>query len=693
MNRLFLVLLFITSAFYAQQAPPVDFTEGDIEIAIDPYKKEVRGAVEYKFLALNTVDSIVVNVSDIQILEVTLNRRKADFFVDKGNLIVRKKIKGNSENHVYINFVAHPKKAMYFMGWDGSGGRAQVWTQGQGKYTSNWLPSFDDMNEKVIFDLTITFPRDFEVMANGRFKDVKENGRLKTWSFDMEKPMSSYLLAITAGKFQKTESKSASGIPLRLYYYPDAASEVEPTYRYTKEIFDFLEAETGVSYPWGDYKQVPVRDFLYAGMENTGLTIFSDSFLTDSLGFKDRNYVNVNAHEMAHQWFGNLVTEVSGKHHWLQEGFATYYAYLSEKHLFGEDHYYWLLFQTYSQLKTLSEEGKGERLTDPAASSLTFYEKGAWALHMLSEEVGAKAFKAAVKAYLLKYQFKNATIDNFLVEVEQSSGKDLSSFKNRWLDSPVFPIEETVTSLQKNNFAKKMLEFENGTAPELNSADFKPFMFSDMYYPARQQFVFEVLQKQQPIKQEVIKTVLDSKDVHLRQALAIGIDTIPPSMKIGFEGLLHDPSYTTIENALFKLWNTFPENRFTYLDQTKNIIGFSNHNIRILWLALAMITPGYSKVGNMDFYKELTSYTGSDQNIETRQNAFQFMYRLQVFSNESLKDLVQASMHHTWQFSKFSRDLMDELLKEEGMKVRFERIFSELSDSEKVYLKKRLNGL
>jgi aminopeptidase N len=104
----------------------------------------------------------------------------------------------------------------------------------------------------------------------------------------------------------------------------------------------------------GIYKQAPVRDFLYAGMENTSATLFNTRYVVDSTGFEDRSYTNVNAHELAHQWFGNLVTAESGKHHWLQEGFATYYALLAEKEIYGEDHFYSKLYESASQLKFAS---------------------------------------------------------------------------------------------------------------------------------------------------------------------------------------------------------------------------------------------------------------------------------------------------------------------------------------------------
>lgn len=150
---------------------------------------------------------------------------------------------------------------------------------------------------------------------------------------------------------------------------------MEPTYRYTKHIFDFLENEIGVAYPWQNYKQVPVQDFLYAGMENTTCTIFSNQYVIDSTAFVDKNYVNVNAHELAHQWFGNLVTETSSEHHWLHEGFATFYAYLAEKEIFGDDHYYWQLLETANALQRFSGDDGGEAIRNPNAGSLTFMKR------------------------------------------------------------------------------------------------------------------------------------------------------------------------------------------------------------------------------------------------------------------------------------------------------------------------------
>src|SRR5690606_22448114 len=201
----------------------------------------------------------------------------------------------------------------------------------------------------------------------------------------------------------------------------------------TREIFDFLEREIGVAYPWQGYRQVPVQDFLYAGMENTGCTFFSNQYMVDGTAFVDKNYVNVNAHEMAHQWFGNLVTEKSGEHHWLHEGFATYFAYLAEREIFGEEHFHWHMLETAEALWNFSQEGEGEALGNPNAGSLTFYEKGAWALAILHERVGDAHFKKGIGNYLEKYAFRNVEISDFLGEIEKVSGQDLGNFAKDWL--------------------------------------------------------------------------------------------------------------------------------------------------------------------------------------------------------------------------------------------------------------------
>ena len=270
----------------------------------------------------------------------------------------------------------------------------------------------------------------------------------------MNQPMPSYLLALVVGDYSYTLEKSRSGVPLYNYYHKKDSMFVEPTYRYSKVIFDTLESEIGIAFPWELYRQVPVHDFMYAGMENTTLTIFSDTYLRPKEDFDFTNYVNVNAHELAHQWFGDMVTATSGTHHWLQEGFATYYALLAEKAIFGADYYYKQLYNYAEELKAQEQSGQGSKLLDPKASSTTFYKKGAWALHVLRNLIGDKAFKNAVKDYLTVNAFKNANTNIFLNSVKKFTSKDLTNFEEQWLYSSVLPYTQMEQSLIENSATK-----------------------------------------------------------------------------------------------------------------------------------------------------------------------------------------------------------------------------------------------
>ena len=503
----------------------------------------------------------------------------------------------------------------------------------------------------------------------------------------MKEPMSSYLVAFAIGDFNKKELVSTSGIPIELYYKPSDSLKVEPTYRYSKQIFDFLETEIGVPYPWQNYKQVPVRDFLYAGMENTTATFFSEAFVVDSIGFNDRNYVNVNAHELAHQWFGDMVTETANEDHWLQEGFATYYALLAEKDIFGEDYYYWQLYQTAEQLKAMSDEGKGESLLNPKASSLTFYQKGAWALHILRDRIGDRAFKTAIKNYLEKYKFKNVSTEDFLNEVKAVSETDISDFEKNWLQQTAFQSEEAYQSLLKSLFIKKYFEVSSLRAAPIENK--KNQLNTALTFPndfIGQEAVYQLAGEAIPETLSLYKKAFESNNLYVRQAVALSLQTIPNELKSEYESLLNDDSYVTMETALYQLWMQFPEKRAEYLNKTKGIEGFQNKNIRQLWLALALVTEGYETTEKENYLKELKNYTSTDYSFEIREKAFEYINELQLWDLETLKNLVEASVHPTWRFSKPSKEMLNDLLQNEKYYEQIKVLGRQVSEKAANYL-------
>ncbi|TLF44752.1 M1 family metallopeptidase [Maribacter aurantiacus] len=706
MYRFLFVIIFCSFAIYPQHQEKVDFLHAAIEIRPILNEKRIDGQVLYTFKVLERVDSVWLDARNMEFAEVRLDGKSIGIGYADGKLTIGHSFEKGSTHELLIRYSCSPKQTVYFIDLENEKSynssnnnmnlvaersRSQVWTQGQGKYTSHWLPSFDAMEEKVEFDMDITVDTGFEVIANGILLQRETKDEVTKWQFDMVKPMSSYLLAFVIGEYDKQELMSESGVALENYFYPEDSLRVEPTYRYTKEIFDFFETEIGVAYPWQNYKQVPVHDFLYAGMENTGATIFSDAYVIDSTAFIDRNYVNINAHEMAHQWFGNLVTEKDGNHHWLHEGFATYYAYLAEKQLFGADHFYWKLFDTAHQLEELSESGKGESLLDPKASSLTFYEKGAWALVMLREEVGDDAFRKGVASYLEKYAFKNVTVQDFLREMEIASKKNLNDFKSKWLDSTEFHWDDAKTYLTGKNESLKnyfYLQDQIDSSDGLDNEKLMGLWNQETPVPFKTQLLFEDFN--QIPESTIHKISANENSLEVRQALAMSIPKVTPEFKTYFEPFLQDKSYLTQEYALFKLWEAFPENRVVYLNKLEDVVGLPNKNVRLLWLALALVTPEYNPAQKQEYLAELVHYSDPNFNPEVRQGAFQYLFQINGLTDTALRNLILATDHHSWQFRSYVRNLLDELLKDAELKNRLVAVAQKLKDADLRYLKTKI---
>ncbi len=658
MKYLFSIFFFLFNVLgFSQQTEYVDFKTAKSNIVIKPREKLVKGSMTFEFEILNDVDSVFIDARRMSFSDIRLNGLgthadvayvDVEFRNDSSKLSIYNKFKKDEIYELTFNYAAHPQKAMYFIGWDESfSGSGQVWTQGQGKYTSHWLPSVDDMNDKIEFDLTVTFDKAYEVVANGSLTSKKIGESTVTWQYDMQKPMSSYLVALAIGRYDKKVELSESRVPLEMYYYPEDSLKFEPTYRYTTQIFDFLENEIGVPYPWQNYKMVPVKDFLYAGMENTSLNIYSDSFVVDSIAFVDKNFVNINAHELAHQWFGDLVTETSGVHHWLQEGFATYYALLAEKEVFGEDHYYWQLYEYAQELLDQDRRGGSTSLLDPKSSSTTFYIKGCLVLYMLRDKVGDEAFKEGIRSYLQKHKFENVETDDFIKEIEKASNKDLSEFVEEWLIAADFDYNKVEKKLySKSTFIKQYIQVDC----ENYTSKCKDYLSSWISDKAKIKVIGQIPDR---ITKEDYKN-----SIKVRQAIAQSAQKIPLELKAEYETLLDDKSYLTLEAALFSLWNSFPNDQNKYLNKTKGVEGFGDKNIRILWLTLALISDDFEPENEERYFSELEGYTSPKYGFEIRQNAFRYLAWISSCGVKCQENLKQATTHHNWRFKKFAKTLL-----------------------------------
>ena len=681
-------LLLFTSIAFSQQSKSVDFRSVLGKLIINPAEKEISGDVVYEFKVISSIDSICVDAQNMAFSNLLINNRKVDY-KNSGKKLILYNGYHKGKNTLSFHYLAKPKQALYFVGENDN---LQIWTQGQGKYTSHWFPSFDDANEKVVFNLDVTFDKNFQVVSNGVLQNRETFQDKNVWHYRMKKPMSSYLLALAIGKYEIDNQVSKSGSSLQMYMEPNDITKYESTYYKSKFIFDFLEKEIGFNYPWKVYKQIPVRNFLYAGMENTSATIFSRDFVVDEIGFNDRNYVNVNAHELAHQWFGDLVTAESGKDHWLQEGFATYYALLAEKEIFGDDYFNYKLYQNAQQLKAASKTDTIPILSEKA-SSLTYYQKGAWALHVLRTRIGETVFRKAVTNYLKKHAFQNVNSNDFLLEVQKLTAYDLVSFRKKWLETSGFDSAEAKEIQSKSEFIKTLFEIQKlREKPFAEKKDyFEKIMNSEVYFPAKEAVIFQIEKVPFDEKATLLNLAMKINEVHVRQAIAKTMNEIPAQFKDLYFSLLNEESYITREMVLGTIWSKYPEEQKLLLDKTKLWVGFNDKNLRILWLTLALQTKDYELESKVKFYEELLDYASPKFETSVRQNAIEGL----MYGNENdkniLPNLVNALTSHQWQFSKFAKERIRILLKNEVYRKYFETLFPSLSLLEQQQLRRVLD--
>ncbi|MFM6983067.1 MAG: M1 family metallopeptidase, partial [Chitinophagaceae bacterium] len=405
----------------------------------------------------------------IRIISAEMDGAPVPVNINPEGVVLRfaKHLNWDEKHSVVFNYEATPKKGIYFIGWnqpENTGKadinyiRKQIWTQGQGIDNRYWIPMYDCMNDKFTTETVVTMPQPYKVLSNGRKLSVKENDdNTSTWHYHLEKPHAGYLLMLGIGIYDVKETTTKRGTPVQFWYYPEFKDRVEPTSIYTEKMIELLEDETGTPYPWGSYSQIMVQNFLYGAMENTSATIFGDFFTVDARGFKDRNYMGVNCHELTHQWFGDLITARSGNDVWLQESFATFYPKLFFKDLEGEDAYQWAVRGEYN---SAIEQSKKDHfpVRHTQAGTTRLYPKGSAVLSMLRYQLGDENFKRFIQHYLSVNGFKNVEAWDFQKALKDKLGLNYDWFFDQWIHRGGEPHYKVSYTNDGKNITFKILQ-------------------------------------------------------------------------------------------------------------------------------------------------------------------------------------------------------------------------------------------
>lgn len=418
--------------------PTYFFEDREIEVynynanlIIQPYDTLVAGEVEFSFKTLREkIDSIVFHVPEMNISEVRIGGVKAET-VHKGiHVMVLPPFELQWQQHYKILFIydVKPTDGLYFTGWNDPQQlkRKQIWAH----RPNHWLPYFPAV---LTTQMAVTVPENLKVFSNGERKAVVTNkDNTRTWHYKMNHPHPFFSTCLVIGNMEWKSMETKTGMPIELWYYPDQEDHFEPTYRYQLEMFDFLEQEFGFAYPYEVYRQAPVVDYMYGAMETTTATIFGDYLMVDDRAFFGRNYINVNAHELVHQWFGNYISHLKHRDVWLTESFATYFAKMFEKHIFGENYY-----QADRHKELADVLSAAQRNSLPVMHSRSgrerIYQKGSLVFDMLRDVMGDSEFKAVMQYYLEQYPYQTAESNDFLQAIRKVTGRSMEWFFEQWI--------------------------------------------------------------------------------------------------------------------------------------------------------------------------------------------------------------------------------------------------------------------
>ncbi len=445
-----------------QYAPdrPADVKHVKLVITLDFEQETVRGTVSTTFSTLyEEIKTISFDAIDLHIERVMLHSRTAGrqaqprelaYSADGKKLVVTldHPYHYGEEFTVAVEYHAKPRTGLHFIkpAAEDPTRPLQAWTFGQPRYHSYWFPCHDAPNDRATSEIIVTVPAHFLTISNGNLLGVSNNGATKTHHWRHDVPHAAYLISLVVGEFAVIED-SYNGIPVNYYVRPDRQDDAHFYLGKTPEMMRFFSEYTGIEYPYGKYAQTVVE--LYTGaMEHTTATTHSFMLLLDERAALDFDYVPVVAHELAHQWFGDLVTCRDWPNGWLNEGFATYFEELWSRHDLGDDYFK----QSMLDLKHgyLSEDNHYRRpIVYHVYHSDGFelfdghmYNKGAWVLHMLRHQLGEIGFRRAIKTYLERYREREVITADLERTLEEVTGHSLAQFFQQWVYQGGYPAFE-----------------------------------------------------------------------------------------------------------------------------------------------------------------------------------------------------------------------------------------------------------
>lgn len=408
-----------------------------LDLSLDIPKQSYQGSCSIRLLPIRngidrlTMDAVNLNIESVQVDEVPQN---FDYDGEQLSIQLSEATQIGKRLLIAIAYsVAKPQRGIYFIQPDKHypNKPTQVWTQGEDEDSRFWFPCFDYPGQLSTSEIRVRVPNPLVAISNGELIYTTEDGDYKIYHWSQQQVHPTYLMTLAIGDFAVIQDEW-NGKPVTYYVEKGREEDAKRSMGKTPRMIEFLSQKYGYPYPFPKYAQVCVDDFIFGGMENTSTTLLTDRCLLDERAALDnRNTESLVVHELAHQWFGDLVVIKHWSHAWIKEGMASYSEVMwTEQEYSLEEAAYYRLLEARRYISEDSSRYRRPMVTHVYREAIELYdrhiyEKGSCVYHMIRAQLGDELFWQAIQTFVQDNAHKTVETVELLRAIEKATGHNL----------------------------------------------------------------------------------------------------------------------------------------------------------------------------------------------------------------------------------------------------------------------------
>jgi aminopeptidase N len=463
-----------------------------LDLVLDIPKQSFHGTCSIRINPVRSgIDKLTLDAVNLKIKSVKVGNIEQSFESDGEFLEIELQEPTAAYKPITIEIdyaVEKPQRGLYFVGPDKHypDKPTQVWTQGEDEDSRFWFPCFDYPGQLATSEIKVQVPKPLFAISNGELINTETKGDDKIYHWLQKQVHPSYLMTLAVGDFAEIKDEW-NGKPVNYYVERSREADAKRTMGKTPQMIEFFSQIFGYPYPFPKYAQVCVDDFIFGGMENTSTTLLTDRCLLDERATLDnRGSESLVAHELAHQWFGDLVVIKHWSHAWIKEGMASYSEVLwTDKEYGKEDAAYYMLNEARNYLAEDSARYRRPMVTHVYREAIELYdrhlyEKGACVYHMIRAELGDELFFKAIQTFVHDNAHKTVETIDLLRAIEKATGRNLMFLFDQYVYRGGHPDYKVAYSWDGDNKLAKVTvtqtqikEPKNGNANSKDVFDLK----------------------------------------------------------------------------------------------------------------------------------------------------------------------------------------------------------------------------